>query len=323
MMKKLFLFVVLVGAGWAAVAQMQEVNDCLRFLPTRVTNHVRAVREYEPSTTVMGARKLMRTTYYDRHGYEEADNIEHAYDSLGRLVQLVWQERRLDNDSQAMVWATMSVEQLEYTPDGLVSLDRSVTYDRVGAAVDITVTTHRLIHLVSITGLGVTECDYAFAEVSTAVGEDDTLTDTCRFRREFDAQGRLVRQSYVDDVGSRGLDNYEVRYAYDAQGRIQYEKNSFYGGSDSLGYRYSALGGVVEKSGKEWAQGFETDIFISCRPDGSPLESTHISYPQEWDYGENPEQRSITRKWYNALGFVIREEGSEGTREYDVEYWEE
>ena len=323
MMKKLFLFVVLVGAGWAAVAQMQEVNDCLRFLPTRVTNHVRAVREYEPSTTVMGARKLMRTTYYDRHGYEEADNIEHAYDSLGRLVQLVWQERRWDNDSQAMVWAIMSVEQLEYTPDGLVSLDRSVTYDRVGAAVDITVTTYRLIHLVSITGLGVTECDYAFAEVSTAVGEGDTLTDTCCFRREFDAQGRLVRQSYVDDVGSRGLDNYEVRYAYDAQGRIQYEKNRFYGGSDSLGYRYSALGGVVEKSGKEWAEGFETDIFISCRPDGSPLESTHISYPQEWDYGENPEQRSITRKWYNALGFVIREEGSEGTREYDVEYWEE
>ena len=323
MMKKLVLFVALVGAGWAAVAQVHEVNDCLRFLPTRVTNHIRAVREYVPSTTVMGARKLVKTTYYDRHGYEKADNVEHAYDSLGRLVRRVWQERRWDNDSQAMVWNAMSVEQFEYTPDGLVCLDHFVAYDRVGGTVDTTVVTYRLIHLVSSTGLGITECDYAFTEVSTAVGEGGTLTDTCRFRREFDAQGRLVRQTYVDDVGSRGLDNYEVRYAYDVQGRKLYEKNRFYGGSDSLGYRYSALGGVVEKSGKEWAEGFETDIFISCRPDGTPLESTEIIYPQEWDYGDNPEQRSITRKWYNAMGFVIREEGSEGTREYDVEYWEE
>ena len=321
-MKRFVLIVAMIGVGLAAEAQLSEVNDCLRFMPIRMTNHIRVVREYEPSTVVMGARKLIKTTYYDRHGYETREGWEYTYDSLDRLAGWTVMERRWDNDSQDLVWTAMAVEHFEYTPDGLVSLDRLVSYDRVGGAIDTTVVTYRLIHLVSSTGLGITECDYAFTEVSTAVGEGDTLTDTCRFRREFDAQGRLVRQSYVDDVGSRGLDNYEVRYAYDAQGRKQYEKNRFYGGSDSLGYRYSALGGVVEKSGKEWAEGFETDIFVSCRPDGSPLESTHISYPQEWDYGDNPEQRSITRKWYNAMGIVIREEGSEGTREYDVEYWE-
>ena len=326
-MKKPVLLACYLLVSLAVLAQPPSgsydgVNDCLRFMPTRMTNHVRVVREYEPSTVVMGARKLIKTTYYDRHGYETADNVEHAYDSLGRLIRRIWQERRWDDDSQAMVWTTMSVEQLEYTPDGLVSLDRFVAYDRVGGAVDTTVVTYRLIHLVRGTGFGITECDYLYTERPAPDRLTEEVTDTCRFRREYDAQGRLVRQSYVDDVGSRGLDSYEVRYAYDAQGRKQYEKSRFYGGSDSLGYRYSALGGVVEKSGKEWAEGFETDIFISCRPDGSPLESTEISYPQEWDYGENPEQRSITRKWYNAVGFVIREEGSEGTREYDVEYWE-
>ncbi len=45
------------------------VNDCLRFMPTRVTTGVRTVREYRPSTVVMGARELLATTHYDRQGY--------------------------------------------------------------------------------------------------------------------------------------------------------------------------------------------------------------------------------------------------------------
>jgi hypothetical protein len=278
----------------------------------------------------MGARELLATTHYDRHGYmtyqrrgsEMPDTTERTYDSLGRLVQWCRAERRWDDDSQRMVWGTLYVESLEYTPDGLVSLDQLVVYDRVGSEIDTSVVTYTLVHLARSTGMGITECDYAYYERESAGGVVEERRDNCRFRREYDERGRLVRESYTDDVGSRGLDNYEVRYAYDAQGRKQYERNYFYGGSDSLGYRYSALGGVVEKSGKEWAEGIETDIFISCRPDGSPLESTHISYPQEWDYGENPEQRSIVRRWYDAMGSVIREEGLDGTREFDVEYWE-
>ena len=307
-----------------------EVNDCLRFMPTRVTNGVRTVREYRPSTVVMGARELLATTHYDRHGYmtyqrrgsEMPDTTERTYDSLGRLVQWCRAEHRWDDDSQRMVWGTLYVESLEYTPDGLVSLDQLVVYDRVGSEIDTSVVTYTLVHLARSTGMGITECDYAYYERESAGGVVEERRDNCRFRREYDERGRLVRESYTDDVGSRGLDNYEVRYAYDVQDRIQYERNYFYGGSDSLGYRYSALGGVVEKSGKSWVQGIESDIFYSCRPDGSPLESTEISYPQEWDYGENPEQRGIIRKWYDAMGSVIREEGLEGTLEYDVEYWE-
>ena len=306
------------------------VNDCLRFMPRRVTTGVRTVREYRPSTVVIGARELLATTHYDRQGYmtyqrrgsDMPDTTELTYDSLGRLVRWSRAERRWDDDSQRMVWGTLYVESLEYTPDGLVSLDQLVVYERVGSEIDTSVVTYTLVHLRHSTGMGITECDYAYYERESQGGVVEERRDYCRFRREYDEKGRLVRVSYTDDVGSRGMDNYEVRYAYDAQGRKQYERNYFYGGSDSLGYRYSALGGVVEKSGKEWAEGMETDIFISCRPDGSPLESTHISYPQEWDYGENPEQRSIVRRWYDAMGSVIREEGLDGTREFDVEYWE-
>ena len=302
-----------------------EVNDCLRFMPWRERNHVRVVRQYEPSTVVMGSRKLLETTYYDSLGYRMYDGMECMYDSLDRLVGWTRRERDWDNDSQRMVWNLILDVHIDYSPEGLVSLYRYVDYDRVGDEVDTTVVTYRLIRLQRSTGLGVTECDYAYTEKPAPDGDPEGWTDTCRFRRVYDDKGRLVRQTYTDDKGSRGMENYEVRYAYDAQGRIKYEKNYFYGGSDSLGYRYSALGGVVEKSGKEWAEGFETDIFISCRPDGSPLESTHISYPQEWDYGDNPEQRSVTRKWYDAMGSVIREENAASitpTLEYDVEYWE-
>ena len=326
-----FQFSILSGL-WAqeGMEGYAEVNDCLRFMPRRVTTGVRTVREYRPSTVVMGARELLATTHYDRQGYmtyqrrgsEMPDTTELTYDSLGRLVRWSRAERRWDDDSQRMVWGTLYVESLEYTPDGLVSLDQLVVYERVGSEIDTSVVTYTLVHLRHSTGMGITECDYAYYERESQGGVVEERRDYCRFRREYDEKGRLVRVSYTDDVGSRGMDNYEVRYAYDAQGRKQYERSYFYGGSDSLGYRYSALGGVVEKSGKEWAEGIETDIFISCRPDGSPLESTHISYPQEWDYGENPEQRSIVRRWYDAMGSVIREEGLDGTREFDVEYWE-
>ena len=269
MKKRLALTLVLVGCWVAANAQMSEVNDCLRFLPSRMANHIRTVKAYRLSTEAAGARRLVATTRYDRQGYktyhrqgsEMPDSIECTYDSLNRLVQWKRAECRWDNDSQRMVCSSLIVENLDYTPDGLVSLDRMVIYDRVNSKIDTTVITYRFIHL-ERSGWGVTACDYAYCERGSLDEVVTVETDTCRFRREYDTEGHLLRQTYTDEVGSRGLDSYKVSYAYDREGRVLYEITCSYGGCDSMAYRYGAKGNVVEKSGKSWVQGIESDIIV-------------------------------------------------------------
>ena len=327
MKKRLVLTVVLVGCWVAVNAQMSEVNDCLRFLPSRMANHVRTEREYRLSTGAAGARSLVATIRYDRQGYmtyyrygsEMPDSIECTYDSLNRLVQWKSAERRWDNDSQRMVMGSLIVENFDYTPDGLVSLIQTVIYDRVNAKIDTTVITYRLIHL-ERSGWGVTACDYAYYERGS-LGETVTVeTDTCRFRRAYDTEGHLLHQTYTDEVGSRGMDNYEERYAYDREGRVLYEIICSYGGCDSMAYRYGAKGNVVEKSGKSWVQGIESDIVVRFSPEGFPIERTEVFYPPEED--ESAERR-VTRTWYDAKGSVVRKENPDYTLEYEVEYWED
>ena len=326
MKKRFALSVVLLVCWIAASAQMSEVNDCLRFLPSRMANHVRSVKEYQLSTEAAGTRKLVATIRYDRQGYmtyhrqgsEMPDSIECTYDSLNRLVQWKRAERRWDNDSQRMVCSSLIVENLDYTPDGLVSLDRMVIYDRVNSKIDTTVITYRFIHL-ERSGWGVTACDYAYCERGSLDEVVTVETDTCRFRREYDTKGHLLRQTYTDEVGSRGLDSYKVSYAYDREGRVLYEITCSYGGCDSMAYRYGAKGNVVEKSGKSWVQGIESDIIVRFSPEGFPLERTVVFYPQEGDESWEP---SVTRTWYDAKGSVVRKENSDYTIEYEVEYWE-
>ena len=327
MKKRLALTLVLVGCWVAANAQMSEVNDCLRFLPSRMANHIRTVKAYRLSTEAAGARRLVATTRYDRQGYktyhrqgsEMPDSIECTYDSLNRLVQWKRAECRWDNDSQRMVWSSLFIENLDYTPDGLVSLVQTFTYDRVNSKIDTTVIIYRLIRL-ECSDRGVTACNYAYYERESSHGMKEEQTDTCLFRREYDTEGHLLHQTYTDEVGSRGLDNYEERYAYDRQGRVLYKISCSYGGCDSLAYRYGAQGNVVEMSGKSWVQGIESDVIVRFSPDGFPLERTEISYPPE---GDESAERSVTRTWYDAKGGVVREEKTDYTTEYEVEYWED
>lgn len=330
MMKK-FVIVFYLLVSMTVVAQpsggYDEVNDCLRFLPTRVTNHVRTVREYKLPTDETGQRELIQTTHYNRQGHqtysrhrsEMPDSSEYTYDSHDRLVRWQRVERRWDNDSQRMVWSNLIVENIEYTPDGVVGLCRLVACNRNGSAIDTSVCTYRLVRLVRNADHHVTQCDYAYYERESSQGMVEEQTDTCRFRREYDDKGRLVRQTYTDEVGSSGLDNYEERYAYDSQGRVLYEIIRSYGGCDSMTYRYNVQGNVVEKSGKSWVQGIKSDIIVRFSPDGFPLERTEVSYPPEEDKSA---ERVVTRTWYDAKGSVIRAEHPDYTLEYDVEYWE-
>lgn len=335
MMKK-FVIVFYLLVSMTVVAQpsggYDEVNDCQRFLPTRVTNHVRTVREYKLPTDATGQRELIQTTRYNRQGHqtysrhrsEMPDSSEYTYDSHDRLVRWQRVERRWDNDSQRMVWNHLFVENIEYTPDGVVGLCRLVACNRNGSAIDTSVCTYRLVRLVRNADHHVTQCDYAYYERESSQGMVEEQTDTCRFRREYDDKGRLVRQTYTDEVGSRGLEGYDERYVYDAQGRVRYRINS-YGGYDSLAYRYNSQGGIMEMSGKSLAQGIETDIHVSYRPDGTPKERTEISrpsYPEERDNRATSKEHTTTRSVYDAKGSVIRAEHPDYTLEYDVVYWE-
>ena len=287
MKKRLALTLVLVGCWVAANTQMSEVNDCLRFLPSRMANHIRTVKEYRLPTEAAGARRLVATTRYDRQGYmtyhrhgsEMPDSIECTYDSLNRLVQWKRAECRWDNNSQRMVWSSLFIENLDYTPDGLVSLVQTFTYDRVNAKIDTTVIIYRLIRL-ECSDRGVTACDYAYYERESSHGMKEEQTDTCLFRREYDTEGHLLHQTYTDKVGSRGLDNYEERYAYDRQGRVLYKISCSYGGCDSLSYRYGAQGNVVEMSGKSWCKALNRMLLFVSVPRVSP-----------WN-----EQKSATRR---------------------------
>lgn len=319
-------FLLLAVCGGTVVAQSSWVGDDMPFLPYRNNTHLRCVKEYEPSTVVMGARSLQKTTYYDRHGYEVADDVENQYDSLGRMVRQVKLEYRFNEECQCKRWDTVLVRQVVYSPEGLVSLYRSTYYEWHLAAVDTAYVTYRLLHFSYTTGIGVTRCDYAYCEESLPshiYGSDrDVILDTVVCLRDFDEKGRLLRQLYVG--GSRGLDDEEVRYTYDEYGRVAYELHSFYGGYDSLEYRYNDAGDLMEKIGKRWEQGEEADIFESCQPNGTPIEHTEIWYPSSWDYGENPENRIVNRFKYDSHGNLMRWENASAIRpvlEYDNEYY--
>ena len=307
------------------MSQGQSVNDFFPFMPKRHTNHVRSIKQYEPSTVVMGARTLLETKYYDPHGYEVGDNIELSFDMSNRLAKRVELGQLWNDELQKMEWDTTEVTQISYSPDGVVAYYRSVTYcPKPYWVCDSAVECYWLLNVVVQTDVGVTQCRYGYLEVDYYPdGRADSVADTCLFQREFDNAGRLLRRSFAG--GSRGLDDYDVRYAYDSRGRKLYELNRSYDYSDSLAYHYNVAGGIADKAGKAWAQGDEADVFINCRPDGSPLESTWIWYGPEWEDGINPETRSIQRTWYDAMGCTIRREDANASPpvvEYDIEYWE-
>ena len=323
MIKKYAIFLLLTCIGMGCFAQLRNVNDCLPFMPERKDNLVRTIKQYEPSTVVMGARKLLSTTYYNRQGYEVVDGTEMTFDTLNRLTRRLSLRRVWKEEKQASVWDTEYVQQIEYTPDGVVGYCRTVTYGR-WCACDSSVSEYRLVRAMRQTGVGVTLCRYDYSSEEYRDGElSETSHDSCLFQRDFNDNGKLLREVFA--CGQPDMFDYETIYAYDSKGRKQYEKHYYYGGGDSLVYRYSATGSVIEKSGKAWGEGFEADIFNTFRPDGTPSERTEIWYPAEWNYGENPETRTIIRTWYDNKGSVIRTEDAQSTHptlEFDIEYWE-
>ena len=85
----LFSFSTLLG-----VAQTSWVGEDLPWMIERRSNGVRRISQFIPSDSMMGARKLVKTTCYDQHGYETGPLIELQYDTLGRLTRRLEKQHR-------------------------------------------------------------------------------------------------------------------------------------------------------------------------------------------------------------------------------------
>lgn len=304
-------------------AQTLWAVETLPFMPPRDSTHLSCVTEYEPSTVVMGARSLMGIRHYDRQGYLRDEATKNQYDDFNRLVGRIEVYRYWDDVLQDVRCDTTLSLHIHYSTEGLVDRFRNVSCHRTSAGFDSTIEDIRLVRFDYDDELGFTRCVYSKEVTSfAALGHyrahsTGHSVDTLMLERQFDSLGRLLRETYRG--GAEALGDYEKRYGYDDSGRVLYEIRIDDWGRDSLGYRYNILGNLIEKSGKSWTIGQESDVTIIYRPDGSPMEKTTIFYEEDWDYGANPENRTIERVYYDKHGNITRKE-AENVREYDNEY---
>ena len=311
----------------SGAAQSFAIDD-LPWMPAHVNPPLRCVRQYVPSDSVMGMRKPREVTQYERHGYRTDAGIELYFDGRNRLVRRVELRQVWDDARQGPVWDTASVETVEYDDNGVVKQYQWVLYERHENAVDTTIDSYQLTSSkVEEDGAFRLEYSYRYSELTRPSSFYGTppgsITDSVVVERVTDGKGRIV--SETSKGGSRGLDDFGYRYYYDDYGRVDYVIHSFYGGYDSLAYQYNHAGDLTAKTGKSFVQGYESDIFVSCRPDGTPIMRTEIDYEEEWDYGQNPDQRSVIRTFYDERGNITRYENpaiNPPVMEFDNEYWQ-
>lgn len=334
-MKLIVVYTIFFLSAFASVAQTSWVGENLPWMIERRTSGIRCVRQFVPSDSVMGARKLVRTTYYDRHGYETSPSIDLRYDTLGRLTQRL--ERQQRNIAGVVLTDTTRIQTVRYSPEGLVSLYSDVSLRIIGGSwyssmVDTQVTVYRLVGMNLQSGLGVTRCTYQRLHQWRPASyfgidgrEDDTqpynTETTCICERTFDGQGRLLTE--VAEDCNEGLNSYGREYIYGEDGRIAQEYRNSVDGRDTLYYQYNILGKLIGMDGVGHSADAKIDIHIRCQANGLPLEESTTW----WNIGEegDPESypRAIIRTYYNSRGDVLRTAfPGEPVYEYDYDYWD-
>ncbi len=333
-MKRALTAIILFLSTLTAFAQTSWVGVNLPWMVERRDNGVKSIRQYIPSDSVMGARQLVKTTYYDRHGYETSPQIDLQYDTLGRLVQrLEKQERTI---AGVLFTDTVRIQTLRYSPDGLVSHYSDVSLRILGnswysSMIDTHIVTYQLVGMHLQSGLGVTRCTYRRSNVwrpasyfgidrKDGAGQPYNTEETCRCERTFDTLGRLLTE--VAEDCNEGLHSYGREYVYDEHGRILQEYRSSYEQQDSLYYQYNILGELIGMNGVGYSEDMKIDIHIRCQPNGLPLEesTTWWNIYEEGDPDSYPQ--IILRTYYNKSGDVTKTAyPGEPVYEYDYEYW--
>lgn len=304
---KRILFIYMVFSCLVASAQGPQV--VLPGIPSRDTNHIRTVRHYKYDT-VTHERTLHYTDNYDRHGYNVAPHIVHTYNEQGLLTQCVSITSSTSNPLVSI--DTGEVWDISYSPDGVIQQVIYTSYG-YGYVKDTSVITYELIsHRVHpVFGW----LDYTFKRgYISSNRKNDVWYDTIYIRREYDANGRLLRQ-YNNWEDSRE----DITYHYHPDGRIDNRIGIYYECWDSLSYHYDVNGVLTHMTGKLYDIEGEADIFIRCQPDGRRIEERQVwrAYDQE---GE-----SIETLEYDTHGQLLRlyiDDRKIPDIDCEIDYWE-
>ena len=305
-MKRIML-ILLLAASTSAVAQ----QVVLPWMPGRDTNHIRTIRHYRYDT-VTHERKLHFTDNYDRHGYYVAPHIVHTYNDQGLLTQCASTHETSSTATPMAKTDTGEVWDIRYSPDGVVQrvIYKSYGY---GYVKDTTTMIYELISHKVHPVFGWLDYTFKYGYTSSS-RKDDVWYDTFYIRREYDDNGRLLRQY------NNWEDSYEdISYHYRPDGRVEYRVGYYYESWDSLSYHYDANGVLTHMTGKLYDLDMEADVTIRCQPDGRRIEERQVwrAYDQEGESIENFD--------YDSHGQLLRAYIKGRKDPYidcEIDYWE-
>lgn len=300
---KNFLFIFMILSSLCAMAQGPQV--VLPWMPTRDTNHIKAIRYYKYDTVTL-ERTLNYTENYDRHGYQTHPLTKLTYNDQGLLTRRVTLRERF-SAANPMGWTdTADIWDIYYSSDGVIQHINVVMKD-YGFT---TVYTYDLITHKSHPAYGL--LDYTFKWCRT--NGENVYCDTVYYRREFDDKGHLLRESRrFDDAVDY------ITYHYRNDGRVDYRVGEYYEFADSLAYHYDDHGVLTHKTGKLYDLDMEADVFIRCQPDGRKIEERQVWHV----YEDDSESTEIYE--FDSHGVFLRM-FIDGRKipdwDYEVDYWE-
>lgn len=327
-MKRLLVTAILLAAALPCLSQTPAAGVPMPWTIER-REGIKEMRQYIPSDSVIGARKLLKTVQYDRHGYETGPLIALQYDTLGRLTQRIELQQR--HIAGATLTDTARIQHLQYSPEGLVLLYRDIAFRPTdntwySSRVDTHIVAYRLTGVRRQSGLGVVQCSYRRTRSwrpASYFGIDhpetpDTQT-TITYRRTLDTLGRTVAEETEEGVLAKPI--WRREYRYDGQGRIAQEIRTDSERQDTLHYRYNTLGALIGMDGVAHSAGMKADIHIRCQSDGKPLEETTTWWDAAEEGDPDSYPLSVQRTYYNERGDIVRTTCTgDPTYEYDYTY---
>lgn len=288
----MMLFVTMVAS-----AMGQGLLPELPCFPRRNNENIKVIRLFSVDT-LTGARELVHTELYDRHGYSTDSAYRNVYDDQGRLVlheTYSWVSTSANPILHREVSSRCSIE---YAADGIVQHAKTERFSKYNEGVEEYNLLSHKVH----PRFGYTECVYLSGN------------DTLRFLREYASDGRLLHE-YFADGGPGYCDRF---FFYDASGRIVASRTYYYESWDTLDYNYDANGVLVSQTGKLYDLDMEADVTITFRPDGTRLERR-----DHWVSYEDPSDTSDEYCRYDEHDVLVCEKGPWGVTEYEIEYWED